>query len=85
MGDGKIGGVQNILDIHLRFDAVGKLVAEDARLQREWPYLVIVPGWRNFFGLFKISDYEIAGAKVGDADFSASWRLNGEYTTEEVA
>ena len=55
-------------------DAVGKLVADDARLQAiTVRYQVIVPGYGQFEGPFFIADFEWSGDMEDPLGFSATW------------
>lgn len=70
-------------------DAVGKSVADDARLQRtNRNYQVIVPGYGMFEGPFFVSDFEWSGDMEDPLAFSATWvPLKGdaiEFTAEVV-
>lgn len=54
-------------------DAVGILVADDARLQREVNYTIIVPGYGTWVGPFMIGDFEWSGDMDEQLAFSATW------------
>jgi len=54
-------------------DAVGKDVFDDARLQRETNYQVIIPGVGTFEGPFFVSDYSNSGDMEDRMAFSATW------------
>ena len=54
-------------------DDVGKDVFDDARLQRETTYQVIIPGVGMFEGPFFISDYSNSGDMEDKMAFSATW------------
>lgn len=54
-------------------DEVGKDVFDDARLQRETNYQVIIPGVGQFEGPFFISDYNNSGDMEDRMAFSATW------------
>ncbi len=53
--------------------AVGKAVADDARLQSITDYQVIVPGYGTFEGAFMVTNYEGAGDYDNTLTFSAQW------------
>lgn len=55
-------------------DAVGKQIADDARLQNvDTNYQVIVPGYGTFEGPFFISDFQWNGDMEDPLAFSATW------------
>jgi predicted secreted protein len=54
-------------------DAVSILVADDARLQREPPYTVIVPGYGTWVGPFMVSNFVWSGDMEEQLAFSATW------------
>jgi TP901-1 family phage major tail protein len=54
-------------------DAVGKSVADDARLQSETNYQIIVPGYGTFEGPFFVSDFQWNGDMEDPMAFSATW------------
>lgn len=64
-------------------DAVGKLVADDARLQNiTTNYTVVVPGYGSFSGPFFISDFSWNGDMEDPMAFSATWTpLSGDALT----
>lgn len=64
-------------------DAVGKAVADDARLQNiTTNYQVVVPGYGTFEGPFFISDFQWNGDMEDPLAFSATWTpLSGDALT----
>ncbi len=52
---------------------VGKEVANDARLQRETDYQIIVPGSGQWEGPFMVADFEFSGDMEDQLAFSATW------------
>lgn len=54
-------------------DAAGIAVADDARLQRQPNYQVIVPGYGTFEGPYMVGDFEFSGDMEDDMAFSATW------------
>lgn len=64
-------------------DAVGKQIADDARLQNtDTNYQVIVPGYGTFEGPFFISDFQWNGDMEDPLAFSATWvPLSGDALT----
>lgn len=55
-------------------DAVGKIVADDARLQRKPTYEVIVPGYGSWVGPMGVFAYQWSGDMEEPLGFSATWR-----------
>ena len=61
-------------------DAVGKAVADAARLATALNYQVIVPGYGTFEGPYIITDFEWSGDMEGSLEFSATWKPSGALT-----
>lgn len=64
-------------------DAIGKLVAQDARTQAtDVNYKVIVPGMGEWVGPFFVSNYSVSGGMEDPLAFSATWvPLSGDALT----
>lgn len=61
-------------------DAVGKAVADAARLGTVLNYQVIVPGYGAFEGPYIITDFQFSGEMEGNMDFSATFKPSGALT-----
>ena len=61
-------------------DAVGKAVADAARLGSVLNYQVVVPGYGTFEGPYIITDFEFSGDMEGNMDFSATFKPSGALT-----
>lgn len=55
-------------------DAVGKIIFNDARLQRRVTYEVVVPGYGTFVGPFGVFNFEFSGEMEDPMAFSAAWK-----------
>jgi predicted secreted protein len=55
-------------------DAAGKIIFDDARLQRRVTYEVIIPGFGSYVGPFAIYDWAYSGEMENVMEFSATWR-----------
>lgn len=65
-------------------DAVGKAVADAARLGEVHNYQVIVPGYGYFQGPFIITDFQWSGDMEGNMEFSCTFKPSGalDFTAE---
>jgi predicted secreted protein len=55
-------------------DAAGRIIFDDARLQRRVTYEVVIPGFGNYVGTFAIYDWSFSGDMEEPLGFSATWR-----------
>lgn len=58
-------------------DAVGKAVADAARLGSINNYQVIVPGYGSFLGPYVITDFQWSGDMEGNMEFQATFKPSG--------
>jgi TP901-1 family phage major tail protein len=65
-------------------DAVGKAVADAARLGEVHNYRVVVPGYGTFEGPYIITDFQWSGDVEGSMEFSATFKPSGalSFTAE---
>ena len=61
-------------------DAVGRIVFDDARLQRRVTYEIIIPGFGTYLGKFAIYDWEFSGDMEEPLAFSGTWRPTDAQT-----
>ena len=55
-------------------DAVGRIVFDDARLQRRVTYEVIIPGFGTYVGPFAVYDFTFSGEMEEEMGFDGTWR-----------
>ena len=61
-------------------DAVGRIILDDARLQRRVTYEIIIPGFGSYVGIFAVYDYAYQGTMEEPLGFSGTWRPTDSET-----